>query len=275
MVIFNDNGTLSSGWFRKATDTGLTLNFHSIAPSKYKKSVIISFVYRIFRACSSWQQFDIGLNEAMTILRDNQYPDSFFYPIIHATLNKLITVNNEDVDNSSVNNLDLTLDPNACLISMDKKDKFKFFLEYRGKPTDLLAKSFHKLNAPCTVIMTTRKLKTCLPSLKPLVPKMLRSNVVYKLTCPSCNASYVGQTVRHVQQRVREHLGSKGIMKSHFDACGVDPLSIQDFDFVSLLDKANKTSKLLTLEALYISKIKPVLNTKDEFKSRTLTLKLY
>ena len=141
--------------------------------------------------------------------------------------------------------------------------------------TDLLAKAFHKLNAPCTVIMTTRKLKTCLPSLKPLVPKMLRSNVVYKLTCPSCNASYVGQTVRHVQQRVREHLGSKGIMKSHFDACGVDRLSIQDFDFVSLLDKANKTSKLLTLEALYISKIKPVLNTKDEFKSRTLTLKLY
>ena len=211
----------------------------------------------------------------MTILRDNQYPDSFFFPIIHATLNKLVTVNNDDVDNSSVNNLDLTLDPNACLISMDKKDKFKFFLEYRGKPTDLLAKAFHKLNAPCTVIMTTRKLKTCLPSLKPLVPKMLRSNVVYKLTCPSCNASYVGQTVRHVQQRVREHLGSKGIMKSHFDACGVDPLSIQDFDFVSLLDKANKTSKLLTLEALYISKIKPVLNTKDEFKSRTLTLKLY
>ena len=64
-------------------------------------------------------------------------------------------------------------------------------------------------------------------------------------------------------------------MKSYFDACGVDSLSIQDFDFVSLLDKANKTSKLLTLEALYISKIKPVLNTKDEFKSRTLTLKLY
>ena len=62
-------------------DTGLTLNYHSIAPSKYKKSVVISFVYRIFRACSTWQQFDIGLNEAMTILRKNQYPDSFFFPL--------------------------------------------------------------------------------------------------------------------------------------------------------------------------------------------------
>ena len=52
-------------------------------------------------------------------------------------------------------------------------------------------------------------------------------------------------------------------MKSHFDVCGVDLLLIQDFDFVSVLDKAYKVSKLLTLEDLYISKIKPVLNTKD------------
>ena len=123
--------------------------------------------------------------------------------------------------------------------------------------------------------MATRKLKTCLPSLKTTVPKMLLSNVVYKLTCPSCTASYVGQTVRHVQQRVREHLGNKGIMKSHFDLCNIDPVSIQDYQFVTILDKANRLSKLLTLEALYITQIKPSLNTKDEFRSRTLTLKLY
>ena len=171
--------------------------------------------------------------------------------------------------------MNLSLDSNACINFMDDKDKFKFFLEYRGKPSDLLTKSFKKLNAPCNVIMTTRKLKTCLPSLKPLVPKMLLSNVVYKLTCPGCTASYVGQTVRHIQRRVREHLGNKGIMKSHFEQCSIDPLSIQDNNFVSILDRTNRISKLLTLEALHISQIKPLLNTKDEFRSRTLTLKLY
>ena len=53
MVIFNNNGSLSSGWFRKVTDTGLTLNFNSLAPMKFKKCVVTSFVYRIFRAGST------------------------------------------------------------------------------------------------------------------------------------------------------------------------------------------------------------------------------
>ena len=104
---------------------------------------------------------------------------------------------------------------------------------------------------------------------------MLLSNEVYKLTCPDCTASYVGQTVRHIQRRVREHLGNKGIMKTHFETCNVNQLSIKDNSFVSILDKTNRISKLLTLEALYINQIKPVLNTKDEYKSRTLTSKLY
>ena len=39
------------------------------------------------------------------------------------------------------------------------------------------------------------------------------------------------------------------------------------FKMVKILGKA-KFEKLLTLEALFISEIKPALNTKDEFKSR-------
>ena len=39
-----------------------------------------------------------------------------------------------------------------------EKDWFRFFVTYRGKPTDQLAMSFKKLNTPVKVIMTTRKL---------------------------------------------------------------------------------------------------------------------
>ena len=159
------------------------------------------------------------------------------------------------------------------MINLDEKDKFRFFITYRGKPSDKLIKSFRKLNAPCKFILTTRKLKTCLPSLKPAVPKMLLSNVVYKLTCPGCESSYVGQTVRHVQRRLREHLGSRGTMKVHFDQCGV--INFNESTILKILDKCNSLSKLLALEALYIQEIKPKLNTKDEYRSRTLTLKLF
>ena len=34
MMLHNDRGKLSSSWYRKPTDTGLTLNFHALAPKK-------------------------------------------------------------------------------------------------------------------------------------------------------------------------------------------------------------------------------------------------
>ena len=64
-------------------------------------------------------------------------------------------------------------------------------------------------------------------------------------------------------------------MKIHFEQCSVDPLTICEDDIVTVLDQCNSISKLLSLEALYINQIKPALNTKDEFRSRTLTLKVY
>ena len=45
-------------------------------------------------------------------------------------------------------------------------------------------------------------------------------------------------------------------------------------DNVAILASTSRGDKyLMTLEALFIQEIKPKLNTKDEFKSRILTLK--
>ena len=105
-------------------------------------------------------------------------------------------------------------DPDACLFTLEDKDKFLFCIQYRGKPTEQLAHSFKKINAPCKIIMKTRKIKSFLPPLKPAVPKMLRSAVVYKSECPGCDSSYVGQTVRHMQRRFKYHVGSGGTCMS-------------------------------------------------------------
>ena len=108
MVIFNSNGSLSSGWFRKVTDTGLTLNFNSLAPTKYKKSVVTSFVYRIFRACSNWELFHKDLFEATDILSRNQYPDSFIFPNIKITIDKLV-----DTETDKESDFDASSDPDS------------------------------------------------------------------------------------------------------------------------------------------------------------------
>ena len=64
-------------------------------------------------------------------------------------------------------------------IALQTKTNLVFFVQYRGKTTDELAQKLHHVNAPCRIVMTLRKLKTMLPSLKPAVARMMRSNVVY------------------------------------------------------------------------------------------------
>ena len=119
--------------------------------------------------------------------------------------------------------------------------------------------------------MTLRKAKTVLPSLKPPVEKELRSGVVYKIECPRCQACYVGQTVRHLKTRISEH-GYRGPVKEHFIMCGVSDI---DLKYIDILASTNQGENyLLTLEALQIKELKPSINTKDEFKSRALRIRI-
>ena len=212
MLVTNTNGILSCTWYTKPTDTGLIMNFHALAPKRYKRSVVSGFVHRIYRACSDWKAFHESLEKAKKILNNNQYPPAFYEPIIHETLTKILQKDNvtenddSDVDQSVISlssDLDKTqeIDSNVAQHNIADKDKFKFFVQYRGKATDELAQKLHHVNAPCRIVMTLRKLKTMLPSLKPAVARMMRSNVVYQITCPRCNACYIGATTRDLRCR--------------------------------------------------------------------------
>ena len=100
---------------------------------------------------------------------------------------------------------------------------------------------------------------------------MLRSGVVYHLCCPRCSACYVGSTNRHLQTRVKEHHDKPGPMKIHLTQCKT---AITDDNIKILQQTARGENFLLTLEALHIRERKPKLNTKDEWRSRELTIKL-
>ena len=140
-------------------------------------------------------------------------------------------------------------------------------LEYRGKATEDFANKIRKLIPSVNVYFTTTKLKNVLPNLKCSVPLTLKSNVVYKVSCPGCCRAYIGQTTRHLSVRINEHSFKGTPVQTHFKGCSSKP----SMDDVEVLDSANDLKMLLTLEALYIRRQKPELNTKEEFRSRTLS----
>ena len=60
--------------------------------------------------------------------------------------------------------------------------------------------------AEVKLVFTNNKLRQIF-SYKDSYPSVLSSKVVYKFVCASCNASYVGQTHRHLTTRINEHFG--------------------------------------------------------------------
>ena len=257
MRIIRKERTLESTWYTKPTDTGLKMNFHALAPLKYKRSAVIGMVHRIFRACSTKRNFDESLNRARTILAKNQYPKSFVESIISETRKKL---ENEQVEQT---------EPDE-----EKEEKKKFYVQYRGKISDQFQRSLHKLNAPCIVTFTLKKLKTTLPSLKSSIEKSYKSSVVYKINCPRCQSCYVGYTCRHLITRIKEHRCPRAPVTIHLNACsnGSYTLSMDDVEIIA--SSSISEDFLMTLEALYINQLKPKFNTKDEYKSHALTLRI-
>ena len=80
-----------------------------------------------------------------------------------------------------------------------------------------------------------------------------------------------GQTARHLTTCILEHKTKKGPVKEHFLNCDTEVT----FESVEILASSSLgENTLLTLEALYIKDIRPSINTKDEWKSKALRIRI-
>ena len=251
------DGKVESEWYRKKTDTGLTINFHALAPMKYKRSMIINMVHRIYNSTSSWPLFHKGIDEAKTILEYNQYPKVLYEKIIFKTLEKIII---------------------GCKkAERDDDDTFKnmVFIQYRGGISDTFVRKLRDTGAPIKPILTLRKVKSVLPTLKQNIDKLMTSNIVYEFTCPNCKVSYVGMTSRHLCTRIKEHQQNgenQTAIKEHTELCLGQSASPEHFKILEKIER--DIWHLSVTEALFIREKSPQLNTRDEFRSRQLRLKI-
>ena len=103
---------------------------------------------------------------------------------------------------------------------------------------------------------------------KDRIPFSLRSCVVYRYSCGSCNATYIGKTKRHLATRIAEHrsvsvrtgkpvkAAPPSAIRDHAQFCS--PVSVGNF---SILRSSNSEYDLGIVEGLCIWKFRPSLNT--------------
>ena len=196
-------------WYHEPIDSGMILNFCSCTPLQHMKNVIQGTVHRVFNATSNWLAFDQALEMNKTCWTKNQYPEGWSSKMFNQTLEKILSGGKDQLR---------TTPKEHQKIKTRSYDKQTVFLQYRGNLTPNFASNVKKL-CELQVVFTTRKLRSCLPTLKSSFDRDLKSHVVYEIKCNRCGSIYVGQTSRHVTTRITEHQKRDSQVGQHLVEC--------------------------------------------------------
>ena len=86
MKLTREDNVGTTQWYSKPTDTGLLMSFRALAPNKYKQNIVQGAIHRINHATSSWKLFHTGIEKLTSVLEANQYPPSFYVPLVRTTI---------------------------------------------------------------------------------------------------------------------------------------------------------------------------------------------
>ena len=98
-------------------------------------------------------------------------------------------------------------------LNTSTKEEFNITLPFLGNQSNIVKKKLQKLfsdyypNAKIKIVFKTGIKIGSFFKFKDTIPSHIRSLLVYKFTCSSCNATYIGKSKRHHIIRMCEHLG--------------------------------------------------------------------
>ena len=264
-VLLNNNSPQSpvTTVYRKKTFTGLLTNFSSFTPLCYKMGLVKTLIDRTFKINNTWMGFHSDIQNLFTILRKNLYPDHVLNRLLHRYVTKAVVGNDTRPSTGDVK---------------QELPKHYFKIPYIGHFSGVAQQRVRKLiNRFCKPIdikfvYSTFKIKN-LFNVKDSLPDRLRARIVYKFSCASCNACYVGETSRHFSTRVHEHLSSdrSSHVYKHLQASESCRTSC-NLDCFKILDSAPTKYQVKLKESMYIKWEKPDLNQQVKHINLTLSL---
>ena len=243
--------------YQKPTNTGVLLNYEAVAPEKWKQSIIKCFLTRAKRISSSEELFNKEINCIRDLFHADDYPKSF--------------INNTVEDFFRDENKRAQVDGNkSSLIENITAKQAYFVLPYIGKVSEKLhrrvKKEFLAYNINLKSAYRTTKVGSYL-SLKQPIPRLFKSCVVYEFKCPlDKDIRYIGETERHIFERIVEHCSitstekpKPSAIRDHILRCNTCASATNIAENFSIMRTCTKFD-VLSQEALHIKKFKPSLN---------------
>ena len=145
------------------------------------------------RLCSNFENFHQEIETLKSILKLKSYAHNLINHCIKKFLNKLFA--QRDLNFTVPKRELICVLPYLGKASLDLKTKLRRTIE-RNLP-------FCKLN----IIFRSKYRLNTLFHFKDSLEKKLRSGIIYRYRCSSCNVTYYGKTFRHFYTRAAENMG--------------------------------------------------------------------
>jgi len=208
-----------------------------------------------------------NINFIINTFLQNDYPLHFIFDTINLRLKTVVNKRNithtNEAENNNINNGN---NNNGMKINW-------FTLPYFPNISEKF-KNITKIQNVKLSFYCFNKLDRIIKAQKDLLPDYLKKNVVYKISCNNCDATYVGQTKRKLKTRITEHRNQ--INRNSFNKTVITEHRLcHDFDWnnVKILDQEIFYWKQIISEMLNICLQKNALNcqTDTEFLDSTYT----
>ena len=266
VAIQQADDTFHTSVYVKSTNIGTCLNGKSECPSRYRNSAIDAYIRRSDTHCSTLEAACKERKRISQMLVNNGYA------------NKTIRERFARYEQRKASAADTA--PSADTPS-------KLILPYRGIMSsayqedekamrriidDHVAPADESTTVELRIYYKTQRTSQLVMKNSPTKPadKLRRCRIAYKFSCPvsGCTASYIGKTSTTLGKRISNH-SQGGAVQQHLQGHGLTAdrrTLVANTEILATAPNGKNPEKILQyLEALLIKRLKPCLNTKEEY----------
>jgi len=247
------NNRIITDWYQKKTSSGRYLSFHSNHPINHKVGTINNLIDRAVKL-SHPSFHSKNLRLCIRMLLDNGYPLELIFNKINTRLKKIFTFSGNPLVNTTNNN------------NNSKEVRNVVVLPYVNPISKFITTNIDKTKA-IIGFRCLNKLSQFIKVHKDKDPLLSKNNVVYKIFCKDCEASYVGQTKRQLKTRLKEHKNNikldqsrHSVISQHITECNHS----FDWEGIKIMDRETKFHKRIVSEMIHIKEQKIGLNLNSD-----------
>ncbi|KYN21604.1 hypothetical protein ALC57_06020 [Trachymyrmex cornetzi] len=255
LTLIKNKDRLEMDWYHKPTFSGRYLNFLSAHPLSQKRGVVFGIIDRAM-LLSDEKFHKKNITFVINTLLRNDYPIEFIFDNISIRIKFLLSRRVQFEQNSSLNNN----------IDDDVERTSWFLIPYTNNTANEFIRICKKENVK-TAFYSNNKLNRFIKVQKDTLPRNQNKNVVYKIKCRDCDATYVGQTGRKLNTRINEHRNSINWKTNTQSVITNHRLEVNhefDWENIQILDKERNLSKRLISEKAHILMQKNGLNLRSD-----------